>query len=1042
MGLGTASIPALVQHARRLGYGALALTDVENLHGQVQFHALCRAAGMQPISGIELHLAAAAVPFTTSPTRLVLLAPDRGAYGMLCQLVTRRRARSRPSHFPPEDIVGELQPGLFMLAEDPNLLWALVTAFGTEWVRALVSRPRQPADSERERELLETAHKLDVRVLADVDASLLEEHDRELERLVGAVHRGAGRYRARASASDSLAAAGRTGGILHEASVVARLFGDLPHALRESVAISAVCELDLLRPLASHAALSSADAGVARGEGSQTEAEGATWLEQRCRERLAQRAGASRRRARYERRLAEELAAIRELNLVDLFSSVAALAERARHERIPLTARGSAVSSLALHLLGLSAIDPVEHGLYFERFASAARRSAPDVDLDVASRRRDELVAWLLEQRGPGRGARLCAVHTFQRRSAYREGLKALGAPAQVIERLLRALPPDELPGDARTRAAAQVLARPWRARLPLLSRLIGMPRHIALHPGGVVLTSPSHPMPLERTPSGAIATQYDAASAARLGLPKLDLLGSYCLDELDAALASLREQGHPLQRPSDIPLEDPATLRLIDRAETLGCFQLESPALRSVLRSLPIRSLRDVMNALAIVRPGPASGHAKQTFLERARGASSGVPWPAPLEERLRATHGMLLYEEDILVSLATFTGIPLDAAEALRVRLVERGDDGTWLEAARARFIRRAEQRGTRREDADRIWSDIVRFARYSFNRAHAASQALLAYQMAYLLCHAPVELGCALLNHHGGMYPRRVIAAELGRRKVRVLPPSLVHSGHECSIERAEDGPDAERAIRVGLGLIRSVRNSTRARLLHWSAEHRAGGSFEDLMSSARPRAAELRALVWSGACDELLGLTEMDYPWVHEAVLRGFEEDQPSAARELVARARQRLPREPAHLVDRYRRLARVQHELRYLEMHVSDHPMRVLRSEAESHGCVHSQELQQHVGERVRFAGVVAAARSVPLGTDDATQFLTLEDEHGLIEARILADAYDRLHPMITTPGPFLAVASVEERLGVVYLALEELMPFHRRAELRSSSTGP
>jgi error-prone DNA polymerase len=1095
LGRGTLPIAELVQHAGRLGHRHLALTDVENLYGQVRFHATCRAHGIRPITGVELTPPGWLAPPGLQhrrPGRLVLLAPDERAYAELCRIVTQRRAN--PCGMP-DTFEGSAGHALW-LSDEPWLLRELVRRLGPAPVRALVIRPRPTAP---ESEIIALARELGVALVASLDvaslhgaslhvASLdgacvarslpdalsLDEGELRLRRLVMAV--------ALERRSDELPGelVARGGTLLAPAAATA-LFADLPEAVLETRAIAESCTLDLL------------ELGGRRPRRPELARE----LGQRCLGRLAA-GGSARRSAAYHERVRAELDVIEALGLAECFTSVAELVEAARARAISLTARGSAVSSLVGHLLGFSPIDPLEQGLYFERFASEARRSPPDIDLEVASRRRDELVEWLIRSRGGDRTARVSSLQRFQRRSAYRAGLRALGAPREVLERFLEHLPPDEL-GDAGPSLAlwSRYLPWPWRGQLGLIERLIGVPRQLALHPGGVVLAHQrlDGALALERTSSGALATQYDAESLARLGFVKVDLLGSHCLDELDEIRRARRERRSNPRDVSlddvpldDIPLDDAATFELIDRADTIGCYQLESPAQRAVLARLPVRRLDDVTHALAIVRPGPASGQAKELFLARARG-EAGEPELHPLlAERLRATHGLLLYEEDILFLLAQLAGLPLSTAEALRVKLQEHADDPAWLERARQRFSARAEQRGIPLESAAQAWSDVLRFVRYSFNKAHATSQARLAYQSAFLKCNAPLEHGCALLNHHGGLYPRRVIAADLLRHGVRLLLPSLRRSGLDCArelLEEADRGgappcgggaPPCEggappyeggarpceaeppreggsrAAIRIGLSLIKGLRARTRQHLLAsrpalergFARTLRTSEASSDPLPGIGLRRAEWRALLRSGACDELLGLGAADYPWVHEALLSELDTDPertpalplsprgPAALAERIARAREQLPREPAELVERYRALSRVQNELRYLEMHVSDHPMRILRREAERLGCIPSDQLREHVGRHISFAGVIAAARRVPLARAAVAQFLTLEDELGLVEARLSPAAYARLTARVSTPGPFLVQARALERQGAVYLAIDELVPFHER----------
>ncbi|HEU4580640.1 MAG TPA: hypothetical protein VFS67_20425 [Polyangiaceae bacterium] len=700
------------------------------------------------------------------------------------------------------------------------------------------------------------------------------------------------------------------------------------------------------------------------------------------------------------------------------------LSEAESVQLIPLAARGSAVSSLVGHLLGFSPVDPLEQGLYFERFASEARRRPPDIDLDVASRGREQLVTWLLEHHCAGGALRLSALHGFGVRSALREALKAFGSSPRQIEECLRSLPPREL--------EAPLGALRWpdgvRAAQPLLERLIGKPRQLALHPGGVVLGAPEQLelIPLEARSSGLLVSQYDAPSISALGLCKVDLLGNRCLDEMADTLRA-RAPAEPWSRGDgrDIPMADAATLSRVDAAQTIGCHQLESPAMRAVLASLPIRGLRDICHALAIVRPGPASGSAKEAFLARARGEAPPARVPSELVSRLAATHGMLLYEEDITCVLSTLAGVSLAAAEALRVRLVERSDDSAWLARVGQRFQSRALERGFELADVQALWADVLRLGRYSFSRAHSCSQALLAYRATFLSCHAPVEFGCASLNHHGGSYPRRVIASDLARRGIELRLPSVLRGLAGCE-------PEPVRAIRIGLGLVKGLRSGTRQLLRAWQQARSEPPSLEDLLARVAFQRRELEALLWSGALDEIAGLRPADYPWLHRALWGALARGEPSLLGAVLAEARLRIPAQSPQLLARYSGLCRLQGELRYLEMHVSDHPMRLLRGEADQLSCVVSESLGRHVDQVVSFGGIVAATRNVGLAEGEAMQFITLEDEHGVVEARLSPAAWRSFHPRLATPGPYLLRGRVRRHQGALFLQILELAPFHER----------
>jgi DNA-directed DNA polymerase III PolC len=1029
IGLGTASVRELAARAGRDGVPALALTDLENLYGQIQFHHACASAGVRPVTGVELRPGFDGAAREGSVRgRLVLLARDRAGYRSLCRIVSRRRAgpagAAGGAPDPAASVAGDRE-GLWMLTDDPAVLERLL-ADGADpaALGLLLVRPDPPLPATAAGVGAARAH--GVRLVADPDAVVLEEADRELQILLTAIRRKETVDRVRrAGAAESPARRLRVPGELH------RLYADVPEALAESRRIADSCVLDLR----------DADPAFPPLDlGGRTPDEA---LERLAAARLA----AARSRGRcagpaYDGRLAEELGVIRRTGFAAYFLLVGEILSIARERGIRVAGRGSAAGSLVAHLLGLGDVDPLAHGLLFERLLHERRRDLPDVDLDVDSRRRDELLAAVFRRFGPDRAAMVSAHGTFGRRSAWREGLRALGMPAREVERVVRRIPAGDEAG-----AETPELPGRWRAAAPLLERLIGKPHYFSVHPGGVVVGEGplADHVPLERAPKGVVATQYDLRSLRHTGLVKVDLLGNHFLAELDETLsraAGGQPEGSGTGRrtrpvPDPVPAADPAALAAIDRADTIGCFQLESPAVRSLLARLPIRTPDDVTAALALVRPGAASGAAKEAFVRRAHGeedARSGLhPDVASL---LSGTHGLLLYEEDLIRVLSAAAGVSLAEADELRAAVVEERNDATRLAALETRFLDAALAAGRDLDAARSAWDSAVRFAAYSFSRAHAASYAVLGCQAAYLKTHAPAEFGCAVLNHHGGLYPARTIAAAVSRWGVPILAPAVNRSEAACTPEeldaagtaRDAPGPAASRAVRVGLGKVKRLSASSLRRLL---ASRRAEGPFADLaglLSRVRPSAAEAEALILCGACDELPPLSADAYPFAHEALVAAIRAGAPAGVPPALQPPRQDA--DPARLAL-YRALVRIRNELRFLDVHVSHHPMRVLRPEAARHGCVPLAAAPARAGGFVRVAGLLAAARRVE-SRSGVMQFLTLEDETGTLEAVLFPPAWRRLGSAVTTPGPFLLEGRLEEDHGAFHLVATGLRPFHER----------
>jgi DNA-directed DNA polymerase III PolC len=1008
LGYGVASVPELVERAAALELDTLALTDRESLAGQLRFQKACQARGIRPLAGVELDC---------PEGRLVLLARDAEGYGSLCQLVSALVSDDDdPVNLP---ALVASHRGLFALGDRPAVVRALRDLdVSPEDLGLLLVRPT--ADPRRERSLLDASRELDVPLVADLDALLLSPEDHELHALQLAVHAGE-------TLPSVLEGARRQAArLLRPAREVDELFRDLPQALAATARIAERCDFDLTAcepTLPAPPLPPKQDADEV--------------LRARCEAALGGAGLGGSHRARLE----HELTVLRDCGLSGFMLLVGAVVDHCREAGIEIVCRGSAVGSLVTFLLGASPVDPLRHRLLFERFLHREKTEPPDIDLDLPSHRRDEVVAWVLDRLGQGRAAALGAFQRFQRRSALREGLKACGIEPDAIEQVLAGLPPDELdlevdflslgasadgatprpaiPPSPSTAAASHAPApAPSLTRaLALSERLVNRPRLLAAHPGGVVFTAGAveRTLPLGRAPRGVVS-QYDAETIAQLGLVKIDLLGNRCLSEL--AETSLLV-GSEVVAAED----DPETLQLIDEARTVGLFQLESPAMRSLLARLPIRAVEDVVAALALVRPAAAGARARGEYIRRTRG-ETGPQLEPRLAALLAPTHGVLLYEEDIMALLAELGGLDLTRADRWRELVVKADEED--LASLEQEIVPRAAKRGIAEPSARAAWASIKAFAAYSFSRAHATSYGFLAHRAAYARAHHPVEFGCALLNHHEGLYPDRVLATDLRRSGVELLPPHVNTSELRFSVERDADGRAA--AIRVGLGRVRGLPRRTALRLI----ERRPFASLQDLVDRTKLSTRQLEPLIRCGACDGLPPLYAGDYPFVHDAVIEALQNDADIPGQVTVSPG----GADPGQLAL-YARLSRVQNELNLLGLPVSEHPMAVLRREARRNGCVSLSEAAQVGGDEViQVAATVAAMRRVET-RGGVMQFVTLEDETGMMEAVVDPATFRRLGDRIATPGPFIVSGQVCTSHGLCHVSVEEIAPFFERRRMYS-----
>ncbi len=559
------------------------------------------------------------------------------------------------------------------------------------------------------------------------------------------------------------------------------------------------------------------------------------------REVVAERLAAAKDLTWKERQRARrELAAVEQSGFGPYFLVVHDIVEFARRRGILHNLRGSGASSFLGWLLGLSHVNPIAFDLYFERFLNRGRPDPPDIDIDFDSRRRDEVLRYVLERYGAGRtgAAYVCSLKDFGGRSALYETLRAFGVPPDEARGQSKRVPYFAEPSWLRRAAPAPGRLDAWK----LAAELQDVYREISLHVGGVILTPGpvERWLPLETSAKGLRMTHFDKDAVEDLRLIKLDLLSV-------RGLAAISETKEKLKLRA-LPAGDAATYATLRAARTVGCFQVESPAMMNLLRRMKPADVHEITQALALVRPGPTESGMKEALLRRRNGRGTAGPAAVPddpfLARILPETGGILLYEEQVMQVAERVAGMPPEEGDLLR-RSLRKGRGGD--PALRTKFAREAGERGYAPQDVERLWTTMEKFSSYSFNKAHSASYAAMAYQAVYLKVHHPVTYFAAVLNAGGGYYDLPEYVAEAKRNGVRILGPDANRSGAGFEVEGG--------AIRVGLTSIKGLGLKPVERVLE---ERRAGGDFlsvEDFLARAKPGQAELLALIRAGVFDTL-------------------------------------------------------------------------------------------------------------------------------------------------------------------------------------------
>ena len=735
-------------------------------------------------------------------------------------------------------------------------------------------------------------------------------------------------------------------------------------------------------------------------------------------------ANGHKRRAR--RRLDEELKLIGELGLAGFFllhwevlelARECALEVRggsvARNVLPPGRGRGSSVGSIVCYLTGLSHVDPVRAGLSLGRFINHELVSVPDIDLDFPRDIREKLIVAVCERYGREHSALVATFSTYRARGAIRDVGKALGLPFAELERLARLT--DGSPRRVREELAklpdgeAKLGSPRWRAFTELCGEIGGLPRHLSQHPGGMVISTrplvelvPVQPAAME----GRQLCQWDKDSCADAGFLKIDLLGLGMLSAVEDCVEQIaRHSGtRSVIDLSRIPLQDEAVYDEIQRADTVGVFQIESRAqMQSLLRTRP-ENLDDLTIQVALVRPGPIQGGAVHPFIDNRQKLRENPEFVPPsdhplLEEPLRETLGVIVFQDQVLAVATALAGFSIGEAEGLR-RAMSRKRSLEAIEAFRSRFVEGAVAREVGQEVANAVFDKLVGFSGFGFPKSHAAAFALLAYQSAWLRHHYPAEFLCALLNAQPmGFYPPASLVRDAQRRGVEVRPPEVNLSAAECALEGE--------AVRVGLEYVRSLGEEEAKALV---AERERGGPFAGVRELAQRSALDrprLEALVASGACDSFGG-ERRALLWELGLVPRAQTVPGSGGTERQLA-----LPLDPTAETPALREHTAWELMLadyRTTSLSVGVHPLELLRPHLPE-GTLSSRELEEErSGRSVAVAGM-AVARQRP-ATANGVVFMLLEDEFGQVNLIVPPSVYERFRALVRAEPLLLAKRTI------------------------------
>lgn len=989
---GASHAEELVAQAHALGYTALAITDECSLAGVVRAYVAAKACGLKLIVGAECRL--------VDGVSVVLLAPDREAYGDLSQLIShaRRQAPKGEYRLTREALVahGGRLLALWLPGDPPDPadgLWLRTVFADRLWLA--VALHHGPQDRERLAALQILGAVCGLPLVAAGGVLMHTRARRVLHDVMTAIRLG------RPVAECGLALLPNGERHLRSRLRLARLYP--PALLAESVRIASLCNfnLDSLR-------YEYPDELVPPGIAPSVYLRGLT------------EAGLVRRypegapetvRAQVE----HELALIAELGYEPYFLTVYDIVAWARGQGILCQGRGSAANSAVCYALGITEVDPGRMAMLFERFISKERNEPPDIDVDFEHHRREEVIQYLYAKYGRERAALTATVITYRRKSALRDVGRALGFAEDQLDRLSGTLAwwdtPEELP-QRLVEAGCDPEARPVQHLLALVGVLRGFPRHLSQHVGGFVISRGplTRLVPVENAsmPDRTVI-EWDKDDLDAVGLLKVDVLALGMLSAIRRALdlvARRRSQTFAMQ---DIPAEDPAVYAMLGRADSVGVFQVESRAQMSMLPRLKPVRFYDLVIEVAIVRPGPIQGGMVHPYLRRREG-SEAVDYPSEAVKGVLArTLGVPIFQEQVMQLAVVAAGFSPGEADQLRRSMAAWRRTGK-LEAFRQKLYDGMTTRGYSAEFAERIFRQIEGFSEYGFPESHAASFALLVYVSAWLKCHEPAAFLCALLNSLPmGFYSASQLVQDACRHGVVVRPVCIQHSAWESTLE---DLNAPQPAVRLGLMRVDGLSEAAGQRV---ATARPAGGfaSVEALALAARLDRRELAALAAADALRALAGHRRAAF-WE----VSGFD-----AGTALTAGAHGRDPT-PGLFEPRLGEALIADYASTGLSLR--GHPLALLRPRLAAARLLSAAEIRAAPdGKLARGAGLVVG-RQRP-GTAGGVVFVTLEDETGNTNVIVWRDLVMRQRRELLG-ARLLAVYGVVQRQGdVVHLIAKRLV---------------
>jgi len=1044
----------VLERAKAGNMPAVALTDHGNMFGAIEFYKRARKIGVKPILGIEAYVAQGSRKDRDSTRRsnnhLVLLAENETGYRNLIKLTSSSYLegfyyKPRIDH----DLLREHSEGLICLSaclkgevnekitagrtdEAEAVVRQYLDIFGPENYFLELQDHGIPEQRQANEVLRDLARRNGVPLVVTNDCHYLEQGDSRAHDILLCIgtQRNVDDPDRLKYASDQF--------YLKGADEMSKLFPDDSDAIENTVRIAERCNLEI-----EMGTFHLPDFPVPEGRTLDS------YLTEVTNQGLQHRLVELRRRGStmlaefgegvYKERLASELAVIKSMGFAGYFLVVWDFVRHARETGVPVgPGRGSAAGSLVAYVLGITDIDPLQYGLFFERFLNPERISMPDIDIDFCMRRRGEIIQYVGEKYGRDHVAQIITFGTLGAKAVIRDVGRVMGLPYGKVDRVAKLVPDmtkslsDALEAVPALREEADADAEIAEV-MKIGGRLEGLTRHASLHAAGVVITPrPVDELaPLYKTNKDEIVTQWDMNVIEGLGLLKMDFLGLRTLTVIDDTLEMLRHQGAELDL-DEVPLDDPETFRLFCEGRTSGIFQFESSGMRDLLRQVEPSRFEDLAALNALYRPGALEGGTVKQFVERKQGKKEAQYLLPQLEPILEETYGIIVYQEQVMRIAQEIAGFSMGEGDVLRKAMGKK--IAAVMEEQKGKFIDGAESNGVARKKAAQLWDYIAPFAGYGFNKSHSVAYGLLAYKTAYLKAHHPVAFMAAMLTSE--MSTKDNVAKyirECREMSIPVLPPEVNES-------RWTFAPVGD-SIRFGLGAVKGVGEGAVEAILE---TRQSVGSFESLTHFAVSvdfkalNSKVFDSLIKAGAFDGF-GASRRSLVEILEGVLNHAQRRQKEIADgQATLFGGGELPApEPDFDLDPWPERERLRYEKEALGFYLTGNPLSEFQEQLTALSCIGLGDLESS-DRKVTVAGVVSGVRSAKIKSGRNAgrlmgRFL-LEDLEGSLPVALFADQYESYGRLVVEDAMVLVKGVARDRGSGLEMTIDEVISLDRAKE--------